>query len=158
MTTGLERIAAKARQNAILQFTSLAYHITKELIWTSLNHIPRNTSPGIDGTSRDMAIIEFENWIGDMMNSIHRQSYKPPAVRRVWIPKPGKVEKRPIGVPSVADRALQRSTATVLSSIYEQDFLNCSYGGRPNRGAHNALATLMKLFQGRKLAGYWKPT
>jgi hypothetical protein len=52
----------------------------------------------------------------------------------VWIPKPGKVEKRPIGVPSVADRALQRSTSTVLSSIYEQDFLNCSYGGRPNRG------------------------
>ncbi|MCM2534124.1 hypothetical protein NDK43_19360 [Neobacillus pocheonensis] len=129
MTTGLERIAAKARQDAKLQFTSLAHHITKELIWTSLNHMPKNTSPGIDGTTRDMAIIEFENWIGDMMNSIHRHRYKPPAVRRVWIPKPGKVEKRPIGVPSVADRALQRSTATVLSSIYEQDFLNCSFGG-----------------------------
>jgi RNA-directed DNA polymerase len=135
MTTGLERIAVKAQQDKKLQFTSLAHHITKELIWDSLNHMPRSTSSGIDGTTRDMAIIDFENWVGEMMNSIHRRSYKPPAVRRVWIPKPGKVEKRPIGVPSVADRALQRSTAMVLSLIYEQDFLNCSFGGRSNRGA-----------------------
>ncbi|HDX9580662.1 TPA: group II intron reverse transcriptase/maturase [Bacillus pseudomycoides] len=152
MTTGLERIAVKAQQDTKLQFTSLAHHITKELIWTSLNHMPKKTSPGIDGTTRDMAIIEFENWVEEMMNSIHRYSYKPPAVRRVWIPKPGKVEKRPIGVPSVADRALQRSTATVLSSIYEQDFLNCSYGGRPNRGAHNALATLNETISGKKVS------
>jgi RNA-directed DNA polymerase len=152
MTTGLERIAVKAQQDTKLQFTSLAHHITRELIWTSLNHMPKNTSPGIDGTTRDMAIIEFENWVGEMMNSIHRQSYKPPAVRRVWIPKPGKVEKRPIGVPSVVDRALQRSTSTVLSSIYEQDFLNCSYGGRPKRGAHNALATLNETISGKKVS------
>ncbi|PEC50973.1 group II intron reverse transcriptase/maturase [Bacillus sp. AFS077874] len=152
MTTGLERIAVKARQDTKLQFTSLAHHITKELIWTSLNHMPKNTSPGIDGITRDMAIIEFEKWVEDMMNSIHRFGYKPPAVRRVWIPKPGKVEKRPIGVPSVADRALQRSTATVLSTIYEQDFLNCSFGGRPNRGAHNALATLNETISGKKVS------
>jgi group II intron reverse transcriptase/maturase len=152
MTTGLERIAVKAQQDTKLQFTSLAHHITRELIWTSLNHMPKNTSPGIDGITRDMAIIEFENWVGEMMNSIHRQSYKPPAVRRVWIPKPGKVEKRPIGVPSVVDRALQRSTSTVLSSIYEQDFLNCSYGGRPKRGAHNALAKLNETISGKKVS------
>jgi RNA-directed DNA polymerase len=152
MTTGLERIAVKAQQDKKLQFTSLAHHITKELIWDSLNHMPRGTSPGIDGTTRDMATIDFENWVGEMMNSIHRHSYKPPAVRRVWIPKPGKVEKRPIGVPSVADRALQRSTAIVLSSIYEQDFLNCSFGGRPNRGAHNALATLNETISGKKIS------
>lgn len=60
MTTGLERIAVKAQQNTKLQFTSLAHHITKELIWTSLHHMPKNTSPGIDGTTREKAIIEFE--------------------------------------------------------------------------------------------------
>jgi RNA-directed DNA polymerase len=87
MTTGLERIAVKAQQDKKLQFTSLAHHITKELIWDSLNHMPRSTSPGIDGTTRDMATIDFENWVGEMMNSIHRHSYKPPAVRRVWIPQ-----------------------------------------------------------------------
>jgi len=70
-------------------------------------------------------------------------------VRRVWIPKPGKTEKRPIGVPCVADRALQRSVAMVLNAIYEEDFLNCSFGGRPGRGQHNALATIDAII-GRK--------
>lgn len=86
------------------------------------------------------------------MQSIHRKSYKPPAVKRVWIPKPGKTEKRPIGVPTVVDRALQRSTAEVLLTIYEQDFLNCSFGGRPGRSAHNALATLNEIICGEKVS------
>lgn len=152
MTTGLERIAVKAREDKKLQFTSLAHHVTKELIWTSLNQIPQNTSTGIDRTTKEMAIAKFGKWAENMLGSIHKQSYKPPPVRRVWIPKPGKVEKRPIGVPTVADRALQRSTSIVLSSIYEQDFLNCSYGGRPKRGAHNALATLNETISGKKVS------
>jgi len=57
-----------------------------------------------------------------------------------------------LGVPTVADRALQRSTLQVLSAIYEQDFLNCSFGGRPNRGQHNALATLNEIIAGRKVS------
>ena len=65
----------------------------------------------------------------------------------MWIPKPGKDEKRPIGVPCVADRALQRSVAQVLNAIYEQDFLNCSFGGRPGIGQHNALATLNEIIR-----------
>ena len=63
-------------------------------------------------------------------------------MRRVYIPKPGKAAKRPIGVPTIIDRALQRAVSKVLGSIYEQDFCNSSFGGRPKRGAHNALATL----------------
>lgn len=57
-----------------------------------------------------------------MLQSVHRQGYQAPSIRRVYIPKPGKQEKRPLGVPCVADRALQRSAAQVLSAIYEQDF------------------------------------
>ena len=57
--------------------------------------------------------------------------YRPPPILRVFIPKPGKKEKRPLGIPCVADRALQRSVAGVLAAIYEQDFLPCSFGGRP---------------------------
>ena len=70
---------------------------------------------------------------------------------RVYIPKPGKQEKRPLGVPTISDRALQRSTAQVLSAIYEQDFLPCSFGGRPGRGAHHALATLNEVIAGSKI-------
>ena len=79
------------------------------------------------------------------------QGVQAPAIRRVYIPKPGKQEKRPLGVPTVSDRALQRSTAEVLSAIYEQDFLPCSFGGRPGRGAHHALATLNEVIAGRKV-------
>jgi RNA-directed DNA polymerase len=93
----------------------------------------------------------FGEWIEPMLQSIHRKGYQASGIRRVYIPKPGKKEKRPLGVPCVADRALQRSVAQVLSAIYEQDFLPCSFGGRPGRGAHQALATLHEVISGRKV-------
>ena len=93
----------------------------------------------------------FEEWIGPMLQAIHRQGYRAPNIRRVYIPKPGKTEKRPLGVPTVSDRALQRSVAEVLSAIYEQDFLPCSFGGRPRLSAHHALATLNEVIAGGKI-------
>jgi group II intron reverse transcriptase/maturase len=152
METKLEGIAAKARKEPNLKFTSLCHHITKELIWGSLCKTPLKSAPGIDGITVKMAKESFNEWIDKMIQSIHRKGYKAPAVRRVWIPKPGKNTKRPLGVPAIADRALQRSTATVLSEIYEQDFLACSFGGRPGLGAHNALATLNEVISGKKVS------
>src|SRR6202030_2673177 len=93
----------------------------------------------------------FEGWVGGMLQSIHRKGYRAPDIRRVYIPKPGKQEKRPLGVPTVSDRALQRSTSQVLSAVYEQDFLPCSFGGRPGLGAHHALATLTEVIAGSKV-------
>lgn len=151
MQTGLERIVAKARKETKLQFTSLAHHITKGMVWQSLGHIRKSTTPGIDGQTVEGAKKSFETWIEDMLASLHRRSYKAPVIRRVYIPKPGKSEKRPIGIPTVPDRALQRSVSTVLSRIYEQDFLKCSFGGRVNIGAHNALATFNEIVSGRKV-------
>jgi group II intron reverse transcriptase/maturase len=84
----------------------------------------------------------FKQWAPEMLRAIHNRGYQPPPILRVFIPKPGKKEKRPLGIPCVTDRALQRSVAAVLSAIYEQDFLPCSFGGRPKQGAHHALATL----------------
>ena len=151
METGLERIAAKACTEPKFRFTSLAHHITKERLWNSLCHIPSNSAPGVDGKSVSEVKAEFDTWIGPMLQSVHRKGYRAPAIRRVYIPKPGKSEKRPLGVPCVADRALQRTVAQVLSAIYEQDFLSCSFGGRPRLGAHNALATLNEVVAGRKV-------
>ncbi len=151
METGLERIVAKARNATKLEFTSLAHHVTKELLWQSLCHIRKTTSTGIDGQTVEEAKGSFENWVGNMLASVHRRSYKAPVIRRVHIPKPGKAEKRPIGIPTVSDRALQRSVSTVLSCIYEQDFLKCSFGGRVNIGAHNALATFNELLARKKV-------
>src|SRR5512133_1303143 len=151
MTTGLERIAARARCEPKLRFTSLAHHITKERVWESLCQIATDSAPGVDGQTVPEAKESFEVWIEAMLQSVHRQGYPAPNIRRVYIPKPGKQEKRPLGVPCVADRALQRSAAQVLSAIYEQDFLRCSFGGRPGRGAHQALASLHEVISGRQV-------
>jgi RNA-directed DNA polymerase len=151
METGLERIAAKARCESNLRFTSLAHHITPERVWTNLCQVPDRSAPGVDGQTAAAAKESFSEWIDVMLQSVHRQGYRAPDIRRVYIPKPGKREKRPLGVPTVSDRALQRSTAQVLSAIYEQDFLPCSFGGRPGRGAHHALATLNEIVAGSKV-------
>ncbi len=152
MGTGLEGIAAKARRETKLKFTSLCHHVTRELIWESLNKIPNQSAPGVDGISVDEAKKTFEVWSEEMLSSIHHKAYKAPPVRRAWIPKPGKTTKRPLGVPCVADRALQRSVSLVLSSIYEQDFLPCSFGGRPKLSAHHALSTLNEIIAGKKVS------
>jgi RNA-directed DNA polymerase len=151
METGLERIAAKARREPKLRFTSLAHHITRQRVWENLCHIPHDSAPGVDGKTVPEAKAEFDTWIDPMLQGVHRKGYRAPVIRRTYIPKPGKREKRPLGVPCVADRALQRSTAQVLSAIYEQDFLSCSFGGRPGLGAHHALATLNEVVAGRKV-------
>ena len=155
MTMGLERIAAKARQEPKLRFTSLAHHVTEARVWGSLCHIPSNTAPGCDGRTVVEEKEGFGEWIEPMLRSVHRKCYRPPPIRRVYIPKPGKREKRPLGVPCVADRALQRSVAEVLASIYEQDFLPCSFGGRRGLGAHNALATLRTVVEEKEGFGEW---
>jgi RNA-directed DNA polymerase len=151
MTTKLEEIARKAQQESKVRFTSIAHHITRELIWENLKQIDPKTTPGVDGVKPKEAIATYQSWIEIMIQKIHHKGYKPPHVKRVWIPKPGKQAKRPIGIPCVVDRALQKSTSIVLSAIYEQDFLNCSYGGRPGKSAHQALATLNEIMMGKKV-------
>jgi len=152
MATGLERLAAKARENTNLRFTSLCHHVTPDLIREHLKKMPTNTAVGIDHETKDQSKAKFDDWAPEMIAAVHREGYKAPAVRRVFIPKPGKSEKRPIGVPTVSDRALQGAVSEVLSAIYEQDFLNCSYGGRPGRSAHQAISKLHKTISGCKVS------
>lgn len=151
METKLVGIAAKARCNTELKFTSLCHHITRERVWESLKHTAKNSAVGADGVNATEARETFQDWIESMLQAVHRKGYKAPPVRRVWVPKPGKSEKRPIGVPCIADRALQRSVVEVLSAIYEQDFLPCSYGGRTRLSSHHALSTLNEVIAGKKV-------
>lgn len=99
METGLERIAAKARCEPKLRFSSLAHHITRERVWANLCHIPNRSAPGVDGQTVTETKESFGEWIEAMLQSVHRQGYRAPDIRRVYIPKPGKQERRPLGVP-----------------------------------------------------------
>jgi RNA-directed DNA polymerase len=101
MTTGLERIAAKAREDRKLRFTSLTHHVTEELVWESVCHIPKNSAPGCDGQTVEQAKESFMQWAPEMIRAIHERDYRPPPILRVFIPKPGKQEKRPLGIPTV---------------------------------------------------------
>ena len=94
MTTGLERIAVKARCEPKLRFTSLAHHITKDRVWESLSQIPAKSAAGVDGPTVTEAKESFEEWIASMLQSVRRQGYRAPEIRRVYIPKPGKQENR----------------------------------------------------------------
>ena len=150
MTTGLERIATKAQNERKQCFTSLIHHLTPQLLWDCLKTIPKSSGVGIDGMDVETAKATFNEWAQPMIDAVHRRGYKPPAVKRVYIPKPGKKAKRPIGIPSISDRVLQKAVAKILEQIYEQDFTNSSYGGRPKRSAHNAIATLQYAIARRK--------
>src|SRR5260370_4778536 len=142
METKLEQIAVKARREPNLRFTSLAHHITRDRVLENLSKIPKRSAAGVDGQTVEAAKESFEGWIEPVLQSIHRQGYRAPNIRRGYIPKPGQTEKRPLGVPTVAHRALPPPTTEVLSAIYYQDFLLCSFAGRPTPSPPHALATL----------------
>ena len=129
----------------------MAHHITETSLWENLNKISPSTSEGVDGQDVKAAKESFARWAALLLQAIHNKGYRPPPSRRVYIPKPGKDEKRPISIPTVRDRCLQKSVADVLNSIYEEDFLECSYGGRPKRTAHHAIANLQHAINGRKV-------
>ena len=158
METGLERIAAKARCEPKLRFTSLAHHITRNVCGRICVRFPITRPRGgwPDGDRRRRRASR--DGLSAMLQSVHRKGYRAPDIRRVYIPKPGKQEKRPLGVPTVSDRALQRSTAQVLSAIYEQDFLPCSFGGRPGLGPITHWRPSMRLSPEARWAGCWRRT
>lgn len=141
VNTKLARIAEKARTDRKLRFTSLVHLITPEFLietWKQMNH--RGAS-GVDGETTKEFESELEIRVEQLHARLKAKQYRPPPVRRVEIPKGGG-KTRPLGIPTVEDRLLQRAVARILSTIYEQDFLENSYGFRPGRNAHQALCAL----------------
>src|SRR5258707_7723397 len=122
METKLEQIAVKARREPNLRFTSLAHHITRDRVLENLSKIPKRSAAGVDGQTGGAAKESFEGWIEPVLQSIHRQGYRAPNIRRDYIPKPGKTEEGPHGVPTVDDPGLQLTTAEGLSCIQRPDF------------------------------------
>ncbi len=103
VATGLERIAARAGKEPKLRFSSLAHHITREQVWGNLGQIPSKSAPGVDGQTVEEAKDSFNEWIEPMLRSMHRKGYRAPVIRRVYIPKPGKQQMRPlVGYPASA--------------------------------------------------------
>ena len=105
---------------------------------------------GIDHQTIKMFGTRLEQNLATLSQMLKEGKYRPQAVRRVWIPKPGGKEKRPLGIPTVRDRVIQAALLNVLEPIFERNFAAQSYGFRPNRGCKNALKRVWELL----MAGY----
>jgi RNA-directed DNA polymerase len=143
MTTKLEQIRAKATTDRKLRFTSLAHLITPEFLSETWRQMNRRGASGVDGETTTEFERELETRVQDIYARLKAGTYQAPPVRRVEIPKgPGKVGTRPLGIPTVEDRLVQRAVARILEAVFEADFLDCSYGFRPGRNPHQALRSL----------------
>jgi RNA-directed DNA polymerase len=96
-------------------------------------------SPGIDHQTIDDFAFRLEENLERVAQSLRDGRYRPQAIKRVWIPKPGSKEKRPLGIPTVRDRVVQAALRNVLEPVFEKDFADHSYGFRPGRGCKDAL-------------------
>ncbi len=102
-------------------------------------------SAGVDRQSTELFAAQAERYLGELRDALRGGTYRPEAVRRVWIPKPGRAERRPLGIPTVKDRVVQTALKLVLEPIWEAVFAEQSYGFRPKRGCKDALRRVQAL-------------
>lgn len=139
--------ARKATAQTEHRFDDL-YHLLTRIEWLvqALNHVLANKgakTPGIDGISKKDLETETQrtSFILELQADLKTANYKPMPVRRAWIPKPGKSEKRGLGIPTVRDRVVQEMLRMLMEPIWESDFLDCSNGFRPRRRTMDCIAT-----------------
>ena len=125
----------------------------RDVLWRAWVAVRANNgAPGIDKIT--LAWVEeygVDRLLDELAAQLREGTYRPLPTRRVWIPKPGSSEQRPLSIPAVADRIVQAACKIVLEPIFEADFLPCSFGFRPKRGQHDALQVLVdEAWRGRR--------
>jgi group II intron reverse transcriptase/maturase len=147
--TKQQRIAELARQMPDAGFTSLAYHIDLEWLKEAYGRTRKDGATGVDDMTAAQFETDLENNLSSLLRRFKSGSYFAPPVKRVYIPKEvGGEPIRPIGIPTLEDKILQRAVVMLLAPLYERDFLDCSYGFRPGRNAHQALEALWQAIMG----------
>lgn len=140
--TRLRRIADMAREHPERVFRSIGHVIDIDLLKEAHRLTRKDGAAGVDGQTAAEYAANLEENFQTLHDRLKSGTYRAPPVRRVHIPKGDGRRSRPIGIPTFEDKILQRSVTMVLEAIYEQDFLDCSYGFRPGRSAHQALQVL----------------
>jgi RNA-directed DNA polymerase len=153
VSTKLERVAKLAREAPDMAFRSLAHLIDINWLREAYRRTRKDGAQGVDGQSAQEYAEKLEDNLQSLLERAKSGTYRAPPVRRVHIPKGSGTETRPLGIPTFEDKVLQRAVAMVLEAVYEQDFLDCSYGFRPKRSAHMALAALQN--RSVVMAGGW---
>jgi RNA-directed DNA polymerase len=154
VSTKLERIAKLACEMPQVALTTLAHHIDIDWLRGAYRRTRKDGATGVDRQTAYEYARNLEENLRSLLEQAKSGSYVAPPVRRVHIPKAGAgSQTRPIGIPTFEDKVLQRAVVMVLEAVYEQSFMNCSYGFRPGRSAHQAL----RVVQGQtvQMAGRW---
>lgn len=140
-----QALEAKAKREPACRFHSLYDKLyRKDVLWHAWRCCRANGgSPGVDGVTFEQ--IEAEGvgeWLEELMKELRDKTYRPAAVRRVWIPKPGSTKQRPLGVPCLKDRVVQMAAVLLLEPIFEVDLPGEQFGYRRGRSAHDAIRSI----------------
>ena len=153
ISTKQGEIAALAGEDPKRVLTTLAHRIDGEWMREAYRRTRKDGAVGVDAVDRKAFETNLDENLASLARGLKSGRYRAPPVRRVHIDKDGGRATRPIGVPTLGDKVLQRAVVMALEPVYEQDFLNCSYGFRPGRSAHGAL---QRLWQGTmNFGGGW---
>jgi RNA-directed DNA polymerase len=136
VSTKLSGLVARARKEK--QLTNVIGFVDEELLVLAFRSLRKSAGPGVDGQSYEEYAQGLAERVSGLYQRMKQGQYQAPLVKRAYIPKPNGGQ-RPLGIPTVEDRMVQKAVSWVLSAVYEQDFLESSQGFRPQRGAHGAL-------------------
>jgi len=144
MQTKLNLITEHVKRDEKCRVNNVAYLLNEENLSECFRMLKKGKAAGIDEMTVEEYDLKLEVNLKDLVSKMKKQSYKPQPVRRTYIAKAnGKM--RPLGIPAVEDKIVQRGIARILEAIYEVDFLDCSYGFRPHRSCHQALKQLNQI-------------
>jgi retron-type reverse transcriptase len=144
VSTKQHQIAGLSKRSPTLAFTSRAYLMDGEWLLEAYRRTRKDGAAGVDGQSAVDYEANLSANLQSLLDRARSRTYRALPVRRVQIPKGNGGETRPTGIPTFEDKLLQRAVLTLLEPIYEQDFLDCSYGFRPGRSTHQAIAARWK--------------
>jgi len=151
MSTNINRIAELAKEDPKRQFHSIAHLITVTKLEEAFRSLRKDASAGIDGVTYGQYEMNVEEKIRQLHQRLKEGKYQAQPLRRVYIPKEdGK--QRPISIPALEDKVVQKAVVDLLNAIHEQDFLDCSYGFRPKRSQHQALDKIDRIICTRPIA------
>jgi group II intron reverse transcriptase/maturase len=153
VSTKLLRIAELARKAPGMVMTTLAHHIDMDFLREAYRRTRKDGAVGVDGQTAQQYEKKLEANLRSLLERFKAGTYRAPPVRRVHIPKGDGSKTRPIGIPTLEDKVLQRAVSMVLGAIYEEDFYHFSFGFRPKRNAHQALQYLWEELMSMK--GGW---
>jgi RNA-directed DNA polymerase len=151
------KLSHAAKQSLDRKFGALYDKIYREdVIWEAWRRVKANKgAPGVDGQDFEYIenVIGVDQFLLEVREQLKSELYRPQPVLRCYIEKPGKPDKRPLGIPVIFDRVCQMATKLVIEPIFETNFLECSYGFRPGRSAHDAIRIIDRAitFKGQRI-------